>query len=65
MAIRPWMNLIMGLIRPEHLELFALELISLCLHSTIYKYQPKHGQNIYDHKILDEFKYGSNGIRTT
>ena len=44
MTIRSWMSLIMGLIGPEHLELFALELknccISLCLHPSIYKYQP-------------------------
>ena len=60
------MSSIMGLIGPQHPELFALELkncyISLCLHSSIYKYQPiraKLRQNIYDHKISDEFDYGS------
>ena len=39
-----------------------------CLHSSIYKYQPfstKLCQNIYDHKILDEFNYGSNLTRTS
>ena len=58
MTIRSPENSIMGLIGPERPELFALELkncyISLCLHSSIYKYQPistKLGQNIYDHKI--------------
>ena len=41
--------------------------IWLCLHSSIYKYQPistKLGQNVYDHKISDEFDYGSNRTRT-
>ena len=63
----------MGLIRIEHLELFALKLkknyyISLCLHASIYKYQPistKLSQIIYDHKILDELNYGSNQNRTS
>ena len=34
----------------------------------MYKYQPvstKLGQNIYDHKISDEFDFGSNRTRTT
>ena len=41
--------------------------IWLCLHSSIYKYWPisiKLGQNVYDHKISDEFDYGSNLTRT-
>ena len=68
------MSSIMGLMGPKRPELFALELkeencyISLCLHSSIYKCQPistKHGQNIYDHKILDECDCGSNQTRTT
>ena len=36
------------------------------LHANIYKYQligTKFGQNIYDHKISDEFDYGSNRTR--
>ena len=72
MTIRSRMSSIMGLTGPEYLELFAPELkncyISLCLHSSIYKYKPistKLGQNMYDHKILDDFDYGSNRIRTT
>ena len=39
-----------------------------CLHSSIYKYQPiciKLDKNIYDHKISDEFDYGSNRTRWT
>ena len=52
------MSSILGLIGQERPELFALELkncyISLCLHSSIYKYQPistKLGQNMDDHKM--------------
>ena len=36
--------------------------IWLCLHPNIYKCRPvstKHGPNIYDTEILDEFDYGS------
>ena len=39
-----------------------------CLHSSIYKYQSistKLGQHVYDHKISDEFDYGSNRTRTS
>ena len=38
------------------------------LHSSIYKYQPistKLGQNIYDHKMSNEFDFGFNWTRTT
>ena len=59
----------MGPIGPEQLELFALELgeiaafdFGLCLFSSIYKYKPistKLGHNVYEHKISDEFDYGS------
>ena len=38
-----------------------------CLHSRIYKYKSintKLGPNVYDHKISDEFQYGSNRTRT-
>ena len=38
-----------------------------CLHSSIYPYQPistRLGQRIYDHKISDEFDYGTNRTRT-
>ena len=72
MTIRFRMSTIMDLIGSEHLELFALDLkklyISLCLHSSIYKYQPvstKLGQDICDHKLLDEFELWSNRTRTT
>ena len=39
----------------------------LCLLSIIYKYWPIHtklGQNLFDHKISNEFDYGSNRTRT-
>ena len=71
MPIRSRMSLIMGPIQPEHLELFALEFGKIaenyCLHSSIYKYKPistKLGQSVYDHKISDEFCYGTNRTRT-
>ena len=45
----------MGVIEPEQLELLPLNsknfYVSLCLHCSIYNYQPvssKLGQNIYD-----------------
>ena len=58
------MSLIMGRIEIEHSELFALEFGKIaeydCLHSIIYKYLPIStilGQNVWDHKILDELDY--------
>ena len=41
--------------------------ILLCLHFSIYKYLPistKLGQNVYDHKISEDFNYGCNRTRT-
>ena len=72
MPIRSWMSLIMGQIKADHLELFALEFgkkiaESDCLCSSIYKYQPirtKLGQDVCDYKISKEFDYGSNQTRT-
>ena len=65
------MSLIMGQIELEHQALFTLEFGKIaetdCLHSNIYKYRPintKLGQNVCDHKISDEFDYGSNRTRT-
>ena len=61
----------MGQIEPEHPELFALEFGKIVeydwLHSIIYKYKPistKLAQSVYDHKIWDEFDYGTNRTRT-
>ena len=71
MPIKSQMSLIMGQIKLEHPELFALEFEKIaesdCLHSSIYKYWPintKLGQNVCDPKISDEFDYGSNQTRT-
>ena len=65
------MRPIMGQIEPECPELFALEFGKIaeydCLHSTIYKFRQistKLGHNVCDHKILNEFNYGSNQTRT-
>ena len=62
------MSSIMDLIGAELSELFALEFAKTAesdfsLHSSIYKSRPmstKHGHNIYDNEILDEFNHGSN-----
>ena len=66
------MSLIMDLIGSALSELFALEFEKIaesdCLHSSIYKCRPmstKHGHNIYDKEILDEFIYGSNPTVTS
>ena len=66
-TIRFRMRSIMDLIGPELYELFALEFAKIvesdCLLHRIYKWRPistKHGHNIYDNEIWDEFDYGSN-----
>ena len=71
MLMRARMSSIMGQIEPEHPELFALEFGKIAesdfVYTSIYKYWPistKLGQNVYDHKILDELNYGSNRTRT-
>ena len=63
----------MDLIQLELSELFALEFANIAesdfvLHPSIYKCRPiitKHGQNIYDNKILDECDFGSNPTVTS
>ena len=62
MTIRSWMSSIMGLIRPEHPELFVLELEKLLfdfvytLASTDINQSAPNLVKIYiiDHKISDE-----------
>ena len=55
------MSSTMRLIGPELSELFTQEFPdSDCLHFSIYTNSTKHGHNIYDNEILDEFDYGSN-----
>ena len=72
MLIKSQMSLILGQFEVKHPELFAIEFGKIaesdCLHSSIYKYLPintKLGQNVCDHKIPDEFDYGSNQTRTS
>ena len=58
----------MDLIRPELSELSALDLEKIAIVDFLYtlaskKGRPistKHGHNIYDNEILDEFNNGSN-----
>ena len=66
------MSLIMGLIGPERPELFALKFkknaifdFVYSLASTIFDQSALNLSKIYNHKILDEFDYGSNQIRMT
>ena len=71
-TIRSWMSSNMELIRPGLSELFALEFAKIAESDFVYtlasKCRPistKHGQNIYDNEILDEFDYGSNPTVTS
>ena len=71
-TIRSLMSSIMDLIGAELSKLFALEFAKIaesdCFHSSIYKCRPmstKHGHNIYDNELLDEFNYGSNPTNPT
>ena len=71
MPIRSQIILIMGQIESEHLELFVLECGKIAEYDlfTLYRLQiltiqHQHGQNVCDHKISDEFDYGSNRTRT-
>ena len=67
------MSLIMDSIGAELSELFALEFAKIAEFDfvytlSIYKCRPmstKHGHNIYDNEILDEFNYGSNPTVTS
>ena len=59
------MRLIMDSIRPELSELFPLEFAEIAESDFVYtiastNVSTKHGYNIYDDEILDEFDYGSN-----
>ena len=58
------MSLIMGQIEPEHPELFALEFGKIAESDFVYTLASTNGQNVCDHKISDEFDYGSNWTRT-
>ena len=66
------MSLILGQIESEHPELFAFEFGKIAKSDFVYtlastnieKINTKLGQNVCDHKTLDEFIYGSNRTRT-
>ena len=72
MPIKSRMSLILGQIKSEHPELFALEFgkiaesdfVSSLASTNIEKMNTKLSQNVCDHKTLDEFNYGSNRTRT-
>ena len=61
------MSLIMVQIKPEHPELFALEFEKIAEYEFVYtlastninQSAPNLVENVCDHKILDEFDYGS------
>ena len=73
MTLRSELIWIMGQIRPDRSELSILELEKLLYltlfilkHLQIYKpISTKLGQNLYDHKVLDEFDYGCYWTQTT
>ena len=66
------MSMIMGQIESEQVELFALEFGKIAESDFVYTQastniipiNTKLGENVYDHKISDEFDYGSNRTRT-
>ena len=68
MPIKSRMSLILGQIKLEHPELFALEFGKIAESDFVYtlastnieKINTKLSQNVCDHKTLDEFHYGSN-----
>ena len=71
MSNRIWMSSIRGPVGPKQLELFALELGKIAafdfFYSSIYKYKlisTKLVHNVYEHKISDEFDYGSSHTRS-
>ena len=72
MPIKSWMSLILGQIKLENPELFALEFGKIAESDFVYtlastnieKINTKLGQNVYEHKTVDEFNYGSNRTRT-
>ena len=67
------MSLIMEQIKSEHPELFALEFGKMAESHFVYTLASANidqsvqtwPQYIYTHKVLDEFDYGTNQIRTS
>ena len=69
MPMRARMSSVMGQIEAEHPELFALEFGKIAesvytVASTNIDQSTPNLVNVCDHKISDEFDYGSNQIRT-
>ena len=68
-TIRSRISLTMDLIGAELTELFALQFAKIAESDFVYALacrpmSTKHGHNIYDNEILDEFNYGSNQTAT-
>ena len=72
MPFQSRMSLILGQIKSEHPEVFALEFGKIADSDFVYtlastnieKINTELGQNVCDHKTLDDFNYGSNRTRT-
>ena len=72
MPIKSRVSSILRQIESEHPKLFALEFGKIAESDFVYtqastnieKINTKLGQNVCDHKTLDEFNYGSNRTRT-
>ena len=72
MPFQSRMSLILGQIKSEHPEVFALEFGKIADSDFVYtlastnieKINTELGQNVCDHKTLDDFNYGSNLTRT-
>ena len=72
MPKRSWMSSIMGQIKPEHPELFALEFRKIAESDFVYtlastninQSAPNLVKTYNDHKISDEFDYGFNQTKT-
>ena len=68
MLIKSRMRLIMGQIESEHPELYALEFGKIAESDFVYTLVSTNidqsTPNLCDHKISDEFDYGSNQTRT-
>ena len=72
MPIKSRVSSILGRIESEHPKLFALEFGKIVESDFVYtqastnieKINAKLGQNVCDHKTLDELNYGSNRTRT-
>ena len=66
------MSSIIGQIKPEHLELFALDFGKIAASDFVYtlastninQSETKLGQNVCDHKISDGFDYELNRTKT-